>query len=136
MAELTAEEFAKRVQDTGLMEPPRWKRSGANSARGVSKLEAVHFGHLMRRELLTNLQVERLKKGERYGYFYGKYKLLYLVGKGTFARVYRAVHVQRAGSRGQSAAQPAFQRSAGARTIPPRSQDGDAAPACQHRPDL
>jgi len=33
-------------------------------------------------------------KGERGGYFYGDYKVLYLVGTGTFARVYRAVNVK------------------------------------------
>ena len=93
MAELTAEEFAQRVQDTGLLDftdmEAVWSELGT---RGLSLDEFI--SHLMRRELLTNLQIDRLKKGERSGYFYGKYKLLYLVGKGTFARVYRAVHVQ------------------------------------------
>ena len=41
---------------------------------------------------MTNYQVERLVKGERSGFFFGDYKVLYLVGSGTFARVYRAVH--------------------------------------------
>jgi serine/threonine-protein kinase len=41
---------------------------------------------------LTNYQVERLMKGERSGFFFGRYRVLYLVGTGTFARVYRAVH--------------------------------------------
>ncbi len=31
-------------------------------------------------------------RGERTGFFYGDYKVLYLVGTGTFARVYRAAH--------------------------------------------
>jgi serine/threonine-protein kinase len=30
--------------------------------------------------------------GERLGYFYGPYKVLYMIGAGTFARVFRAVH--------------------------------------------
>ena len=47
---------------------------------------------LLRRELLTNYQVERLLKGEKLGFFYGDYKVLYLVGTGSFARVYRAAH--------------------------------------------
>ena len=42
--------------------------------------------------MLTNYQVERLLKGERTGYFFGHYRVLYLVGAGTFARVYCAVH--------------------------------------------
>ena len=49
---------------------------------------------LVRREFLTNYQVERLLKGERTGFFFGDYKVLYLVGTGSFARVYRAVHRQ------------------------------------------
>ena len=47
---------------------------------------------LVRREFLTNYQVERLMKGDRTGFFFGDYRVLYLVGSGTFARVYRAVH--------------------------------------------
>lgn len=93
MAELTAEEFAQRVQDTGLLDFSEmeavWSELGT---RGIALDDFI--AHLTRRELLTNLQIDRLKKGERVGYFYGKYKLLYVVGKGTFARVYRAEHVQ------------------------------------------
>ena len=48
--------------------------------------------HLLRRELLTAYQLERLLRGDRTGYFYGHYKVLYQVGSGTFARVHRAVH--------------------------------------------
>src|SRR5690606_1097542 len=48
--------------------------------------------YLLRRELLTNYQLEKLLKGDRGGYYYGDYKVLYLVGKGTFARVYRAAN--------------------------------------------
>lgn len=93
MAEMTAEEFANRVQDTGLIEPARMQ--AVWSELGTRTLETDQLvAHLLRRELLTGLQVDRLMKGERYGYFYGKYKLLYVVGKGTFARVYRASHVQ------------------------------------------
>ena len=35
-------------------------------------------------------------KGEKGGYFYGENKVLYLVGTGTFARVYRAVNTKTA----------------------------------------
>ncbi len=47
---------------------------------------------LLRRELLTNYQTKLLERGETTGYFYGDYKVLYLIGTGTFARVYRACH--------------------------------------------
>jgi serine/threonine protein kinase len=46
---------------------------------------------MVRRELLTNFQVDRILAGKRDGYHYGKYRVLYMVGSGTFARVYRAV---------------------------------------------
>lgn len=39
---------------------------------------------LLRSELVTNLQIDRVLKGERTGYFYGHYKILYLIGAGTF----------------------------------------------------
>ncbi len=41
---------------------------------------------------LTNYQVDRLMSGESMGFFFGPYKALYLVGAGTFARVFRAAH--------------------------------------------
>ena len=47
---------------------------------------------LLGRGILTNYQFDRLKRGEKAGFFYGDYKVLYLVGTGSFARVYRAVH--------------------------------------------
>jgi serine/threonine-protein kinase len=48
---------------------------------------------LLRRGLLTQYQLERLMRPEtRTGFFYGDYKVLYCVGAGTFARVFRAVH--------------------------------------------
>jgi len=60
---------------------------------GGHGVEAAWFGHeLVRRELLTGFQVERLLAGETRGFFYGRAKLLYQIGAGSFARVYRAVH--------------------------------------------
>jgi eukaryotic-like serine/threonine-protein kinase len=46
---------------------------------------------LLSRDLLTPYQLEHLLRGDRHGYFYGNYKVLYPIGQGTFARVYRAV---------------------------------------------
>ncbi|MFM7138470.1 MAG: protein kinase domain-containing protein [Planctomycetota bacterium] len=55
--------------------------------------DAATFGQtLVRRELVTGFQLERLLKGERRGYFYGRAKVLYQIGAGSFARVYRAIH--------------------------------------------
>jgi serine/threonine-protein kinase len=46
----------------------------------------------VRREFLTNYQVERLLKGEREGFFFGDYLARYYIGAGPMARVYRSVH--------------------------------------------
>jgi len=60
---------------------------------GGHDLPAQDFGTaLVRRELLTGYQLERLLRGERAGYFYGRAKVLYQIGAGSFARVFRAVH--------------------------------------------
>jgi len=48
---------------------------------------------LERRELLTAMQIERIKKGDTDGLVLGDYKLLYRNASGSFARVYRAASV-------------------------------------------
>ena len=45
----------------------------------------------LRKGLLTSWQVERLKKGDPEGFFYGGCKVLFHLAEGTFARVYRGV---------------------------------------------
>lgn len=91
MLELTAEQFAQRAYDLNLVDQRDlesvWSRFGT---RDVTASEFQN--ELMHREFLTNYQIERLLKGEKVGFFYGDYKVLYLVGTGSFARVYRAVH--------------------------------------------
>ncbi|MFP6753266.1 MAG: protein kinase, partial [Pirellulaceae bacterium] len=52
----------------------------------------VFSSMLLRKELITNWQLERLLDGKRDGFYYGDYKVKYLVGAGTFSRVYRADH--------------------------------------------
>lgn len=60
---------------------------------GGESTDIAAFGQaLVRRELLTGYQLERLLRGETKGYFYGRAKVLYQVGAGAFARVYRAAH--------------------------------------------
>jgi predicted Ser/Thr protein kinase len=43
-----------------------------------------------RKGLLTSLQTDKLRKGDRQGYFLGNYRVLYKIDSGSFARVYRA----------------------------------------------
>ncbi len=95
MSEVTAEKRSQRIIDSGLLDARQLE--SVWSELGTREVTAEQFASLLlRRELLTNFQLDRLKKGDRGGYFYGHYKVLYLTGTGTFARVYRAVD-QRSG---------------------------------------
>jgi eukaryotic-like serine/threonine-protein kinase len=91
MGHRTAEEIAQRAFNFGLLDERQvdeiWASFGSRNVPVQDYLQAA-----VRREYLTNYQVERLLRGERSGFFFGDYKVLYLVGKGGFARVYRAVH--------------------------------------------
>ncbi len=91
MVELSAEQIAQRVLDLNLITERQlqdvWRNSSSRDLTGEEFQQL-----LLRRELLTNFQTEKLLHGDRHGFFYGDYKVLYLIGTGTFARVYRACH--------------------------------------------
>jgi eukaryotic-like serine/threonine-protein kinase len=93
MGQPSPEVVLQRAFDLGLLNE-RQMREVWNSiiGRNVSVDDLFHI--LVRREYLTNYQVSRLLKEDRESFFFGKYKVLYLVGTGTFAHVYRAVHQQ------------------------------------------
>jgi len=90
MGKPSAEKVAQRAFDLELLDERQlqevWATFGTRDVRVDDFLQL-----LVRREFMTNYQVERLMKGERSGFFFGDYKVLYLVGTGTFARVYRAM---------------------------------------------
>ncbi len=91
MVDFTPTELTQRIIEVGLLEPIEVEQAWAEVDRVDGTCEDL-IRVLLRKELLTNLQVDRLLKGERTGFFYGQWKVLYLIGAGTFARVYRAVH--------------------------------------------
>lgn len=90
MVELSPEQLAQRASDLNLVDRRQlesvWGELGTNVSLG--EMQRVLLG----RGILTNYQFDRLARGEKAGFFYGAYKVLYLVGTGSFARVYRAVH--------------------------------------------
>jgi len=89
----SAEKIAQRAFDLGLLDERQIRDAWATlGSRGVPVEDFVQL--LLRRNWMTSYQVDRLKRGERSGFFFGDYKVLYLVGMGSFARVYRAVHRQ------------------------------------------
>ena len=86
---LTAEDFCHRVVDAGLADRRTVDQTIGELGVGEVSLEDV-TEVLQRHGVVTRLQTEKLLRGDRTGYFYGDYKVLYLIGAGTFARVYRA----------------------------------------------
>jgi serine/threonine protein kinase len=91
VSDLTAEQLAQRALDVNIVTEDEMR--GVWAEAGTNNVDYDQFKQvLVRRGLLTNFQLERLEQGYRTGFVYGDYKVLYLVGAGTFARVYRAAH--------------------------------------------
>lgn len=90
--EFTPQTLAQRLVDLNLVDQHRVDQIWREMRRGVAD-ELEEFKSLaLRKELVTNFQLDRVLTGERLGYYYGPYKVLYLIGAGTFARVFRSVH--------------------------------------------
>jgi len=92
MKPTTAEELVSRAEELQLLAPSDLHEVWAELGGHNVPIEAIGSA-LLRRELLTSYQLERLLRGDRQGFFYGSAKILYQVGAGSFARVYRARHV-------------------------------------------
>lgn len=85
----TTEELARRIYECGLAETKDIDRIVTDLGARATSLETFRQ-ELLSREVLTNWQLKRVEEGARTGFFFGDWKVLYLVGAGTFARVYRA----------------------------------------------
>lgn len=88
----TAEQLAQRALDVSVIDHAQLQTVW--SELGSTNVPLEPFQHtLLRRGYLTQYQLERLLRSDtRSGFFYGDYKVLYCVGAGTFARVFRAAH--------------------------------------------
>ncbi len=89
----SAEQIADRAASVGLLTDRQLQEIwGLLGTRNVSSEDFQQA--LLRREYLTSYQLSRLVRGDKSGYFYGDYKILYLIGSGSFARVYRGAHTK------------------------------------------
>ena len=93
MSEITSEKLSRQCIETGVLSTQD-SENALSEAGGIEATLEQFISVLTRNDLVTNWQLDRLTKGHRDGYFYGKYKVLYLVGAGTFARVYRCVNTE------------------------------------------
>ncbi len=90
MLELDAESLVDQVTMLGLVSREQLREAMADAEDG-SPQSVLRM--LLRKGWLTSWQIERLKKGDPSGFFYGEAKVLFHLAEGTFARVYRAEHV-------------------------------------------
>lgn len=89
MPEITPQQFAQRIVDLGLAERRAVDQVLSEVGVGEHNMQDMVLA-MQRGGLVTALQTDKILKGDRHGYFYGDYKVLYVIGAGTFARVYRA----------------------------------------------
>lgn len=85
----TPREFIQQIGELGLADRRQLDLLHRELGVGEHSLEEV-IRAAQAKGLVTTLQTEKLLRGDRHGYFYGDYKVQYLIGAGTFARVYRA----------------------------------------------
>jgi serine/threonine-protein kinase len=88
-----AEDLSQRIFDLRLLDQRQLESVWSEIGTRDVDLE-VFTNRLLNKSLLTNFQLDKVIKGDREGFFYGNYRVLYMVGAGTFARVFRAVHVK------------------------------------------
>ncbi len=89
MPELDVESLVDQVSMLGLVSRDRMREAAADAED--SSPDAV-LRMLLRKGWLTSWQVERLRRGDPSGFFYGEAKALFHLAEGTFARVYRGEH--------------------------------------------
>jgi eukaryotic-like serine/threonine-protein kinase len=89
MAEVDAEMMVDQVTMLGLISREQLHDARADAESGSP--DAV-LRMLVRKGSITSWQLDRLKKGDPSGFFFGDSKVLFHLAEGTFARVYRGEH--------------------------------------------
>ena len=89
MPDLDAEMMLDQVVMLGLVSREQLREARAEAEDG-SPDTTVRM--LLRKGALTSWQIDRLKKGDPSGFFFGDSKVLFHLAEGTFARVYRGEH--------------------------------------------
>ena len=86
MSEIDAESLAQHATLLGLISKAQAQeaRAGAEDGSADSLIKS-----LLRKELLTRWQIDKLLKNDPSGFFYGGCVILFHIAEGTFARVYR-----------------------------------------------
>lgn len=88
-----AEDLSQRIFDLRLLDQRQLQ--SVWSEFGTREVSVEDFSaRLLNKSLLTNFQLDKVIKGDREGFYYGNYRVLYMVGAGTFARVFRSVHTK------------------------------------------
>jgi eukaryotic-like serine/threonine-protein kinase len=86
MTEIDTQTFLEQATLIGLINRSQAQDAQAEAADGsVDSVARI----LLRRDILTAWQVEKLKKGDLNGFHFGGCKVLFHIAEGTFARVYR-----------------------------------------------
>ena len=90
MPEIDAEMMVDQVVMLGLVSREQLREAKADAEDGSPD---TTLRMLLRKGALTSWQIDRLKKGDPSGFFFGDSKVLFHLAEGTFARVYRGEHI-------------------------------------------
>ena len=89
MPDIDAEMMVDQVVMLGLVSREQLREAKADAEDGSPD---TTLRMLLRKGALTSWQIDRLKKADPSGFFYGDSKVLFHLAEGTFARVYRGEH--------------------------------------------